>query len=56
VQLGLIITQDYGVKILKVNENNASTNRTLQRIKAKRGDESELFLNLDRVEEDKRNK
>jgi hypothetical protein len=28
-------TQGYGVKILKVNENNASANRTLQRIKAK---------------------
>jgi hypothetical protein len=42
-------TQGYGVKILKVNENNASTNKTLQRIKAKKDDESELFLNLNRV-------
>jgi hypothetical protein len=28
-------TMGYGVKILKVNENNASTDRTLQRTKAK---------------------
>ena len=38
-------TQGYGVKILKMNENNTSSNRNIQRIKAKRGDESELFLN-----------
>jgi hypothetical protein len=28
-------TQGYGVKIMKVNENNDLANRTLQRIKAK---------------------
>jgi hypothetical protein len=28
-------TQGYGVKILKVNENNDQPDRTLQRIKAK---------------------
>jgi hypothetical protein len=49
-------TMGYGVKIMKVNKNNASTDGTIQRTKDKLGDESELFLNLKGVWEDKENK